>query len=123
MKRTIFILILLFTTVVSSQVSEKEKIERACLNYIEGFYDGDTLKLKESLQPNLYKFGFFKDKDSENYRKVPNMTYDAAMQYATNVKAKNNFAKEEAPKEVTVLDIGNTIAAAKVVAWWGIDYI
>ena len=27
------------------------------------------------------------------------------------------------PKKVEILDIGNSIASAKVSAWWGIDYI
>ena len=36
---------------------------------------------------------------------------------------KKSFAKPDAPKKVEVLDIGNTIASAKVTAWWGIDYV
>ena len=37
------------------------------MNYIEGFYKGDESKLKESLQPTLNKFGFWKNKDSGEY--------------------------------------------------------
>ena len=37
--------------------------------------------------------------------------------------AKKDFAKSVSPKKVEVLDIGATIASAKVTAWWGIDYI
>ena len=36
---------------------------------------------------------------------------------------KKSFAKPDAPKKVEVLDIGNTIASAKLTAWWGIDYV
>ena len=34
-----------------------------------------------------------------------------------------NFAKKDAPKKIEVLDLGNSIASAKITAWWGIDYI
>jgi hypothetical protein len=51
------------------------------------------------------------------------MTYREALNYAKNVSEKKNFAKADAPKKVEVLDIMNTIAAAKVTAWWGVDYI
>jgi hypothetical protein len=42
MKKLIFLLLLLFSVVKFSSAQEKEKVERACLNYIEGFYEGDT---------------------------------------------------------------------------------
>ena len=45
----------------------KQKIERACLDYIEGFYEGDTSKLIQSLKPSLYKFGYWKNKNSGVY--------------------------------------------------------
>tara|TARA_R100000935_G_scaffold27288_2_gene47461 strand:+ start:40273 stop:40737 length:465 start_codon:yes stop_codon:yes gene_type:complete len=125
MKKLAFIILLLITkTVGFSQVSlEEKKVVRACLNYLEGFYEGDTAKLEQSLQPNLYKFGFMKNRDDKDYRQVPNMTYEAALDFAKNVKEKKNFAKADAPKIVEVLDIANTIAATKVTAWWGIDYV
>ena len=44
MKKLIFSLVLLATAKFSF-AQEKESIERACLNYIEGFYEGDTTKL------------------------------------------------------------------------------
>ncbi|NNK81307.1 MAG: hypothetical protein HKO93_07400, partial [Flavobacteriales bacterium] len=33
------------------------------------------------------------------------------------------FPDDAAPMEVEVLDVMNHIAAAKVTAWWGYDYI
>jgi len=106
-----------------AQISDKEGVEKACMNYIEGFYEGDTSKLEASLQPTLNKFGFWKNKDTNTYRQVAHMSYDQALAYAKNVLEKKEFPKPEAPKEVLVLDIGNNIASAKVTAWWGIDYI
>lgn len=119
-----FLLILTMTfTCFSQNTSEEKKVERACLNYLEGFYEGDTAKLQQSLQPKLYKFGFMKNRDGKGYRQVAPMTYEAALDFAKNVKEKKKFASADAPKKVQVLDVGNSIAAAKVTAWWGIDYL
>ncbi|HLG39723.1 MAG TPA: nuclear transport factor 2 family protein [Chitinophagaceae bacterium] len=118
---TLFLLVCL--VVKFSAAQEKEKVEKACLNYIEGFYEGDTAKLIASLKPSLYKFGYWKNKNTGNYDPDGQMTYRQALDYAKGVMAKKNFAKPDAPKKVEILDIMNTIASAKVTAWWGVDYI
>jgi hypothetical protein len=121
--RKIIILLLLCSAAKFSTAQEKEKIEKACLNYIEGFYEGDTTKLIASLKPSLYKFGYWKNKNTGIYEPDEQMTYRQALDYAKGVMAKKSFVKADAPKKVEVLDVMNTIAAAKVTAWWGIDYI
>ena len=122
MKKLIFLL-LAFITVNYLSAQEKEKVERACLNYIEGFYEGDTTKLIASLKPSLHKLGYWKNKNTGVYDFDGQMTYREALDYAKNVLTKKSFAKSDSPKIVEVLDIGNTIASAKVTAWWGIDYV
>ncbi|HMU45915.1 MAG TPA: nuclear transport factor 2 family protein [Chitinophagaceae bacterium] len=122
MKKIITVLVL-FILVKPIAAQEKEKIERACLNYIEGFYEGDTVKLIASLKPTLYKIGYWKNKNTGIYDFDGQMTWRQALDYAKRVFEKKNFAKSDAPKKVQVLDIGNSIASAKVTAWWGIDYV
>ncbi len=122
MKKLIFFL-LLFSVVKFSPAQEKEKVEKTCLNYIEGFYEGDTAKLIAALKPSLFKIGYWKNKNTGVYDFDGQMTFREALDYAKNVMAKKNFAKPDAPKKVEVLDIGFTIASAKVTAWWGIDYV
>ena len=102
---------------------DKENVERACLNYLEGFYEGDTTKLITALKPTLYKIGFWKNKTTGVYDFDGQMSYRQALNYAKNVLDKKHFAEVDAPKKVEVLDIMKTTAAAKVTAWWGIDYI
>jgi hypothetical protein len=121
--KKIALLLLLVISVTTLMGQDKEKVERACLNYIEGFYEGDTTKLVASLKPSLYKFGYWKNKDTGKYDPDGQMTYRQALDYAKGVMAKKNFAKADAPKKVEVLDIMNSIASAKVTAWWGVDYI
>ena len=121
--KKLFFLLVFFAIAKFSSAQEKEKIERACWNYIEGFYEGDTTKLIAALKPSLFKYGYWKNKNTGNYDPDGQMTYRQALDYAKNVMEKKNFAKADAPKKVEVLDIMNTIASAKVTAWWGVDYI
>ena len=123
MKQTVTIFFLLLCTNQVIAQSSKEDVSKACLNYIEGFYEGDTVKLAKCLMPSLFKFGYWKDKTSGKYNSDGNMTYRQAMDYAKKVFEKKHFAKADAPRKVEVLDIQHTIASAKVTAWWGIDYI
>ena len=123
MKKLLLLIFLSATLKFSMAQDTKQKIERACLEYLEGFYEGDSTKLIRTLKPSLYKFGYWKNKTTGVYEADGNMTYRQALDYSKNVLAKKNFAKPDSPKKVEILDIGNTIASAKVSAWWGIDYI
>ncbi|MBK7938324.1 MAG: nuclear transport factor 2 family protein [Lewinellaceae bacterium] len=121
MKTMLFFLLCLLSLRANTQSAEQPAIERACLNYIEGFYEGDTAKLVSCLSPTLHKFGYFKDK-TEQYTGDA-MSYRQALDFAKGVLAKKRFAKPDAPKTVAILDVQEQIACAKVVAWWGMDYI
>lgn len=123
MKRIFLLLLISLFIKESNGQSEKQRIERACLDYLEGFYEGDTTKLIRSLKPELFKFGYWKNKETGKYDPDGNMTYRQALDYAKRVFEKKNFAKNDAPKKVEILDMMNTIASAKVTAWWGVDYI
>ena len=107
----------------SQPASDKEQIKRAGLDYVEGFYEGDTVKLIRSLKPSLYKIGFWKNEKTGKYDPDGRMTYRQALDYAKKVFDKKSFPKAGSPKKVEVLDILNTTAVAKVTAWWGMDYI
>lgn len=113
----------LLVSQIQAQTESQQLVERACLDYLEGFYEGDTTKLTRSLNPTLHKFGFWKNKESGEYEFDSYMSFDQAKAYANNVREKQRFAKADAPKKVEVLDIMNQIASAKVTAWWGTDYL
>jgi len=119
------ITLFLFSAIACNVRAQDNKvlIEKACMDYIEGFYEGDSVKLIRSLSPALFKFGYWQDKKTGKYAPDGNMTWQQAIDYAKRVFEKKKFAKADAPKKVEVLDIMNTIAAAKVTAWWGVDYL
>ncbi|HPH86419.1 MAG TPA: nuclear transport factor 2 family protein [Ferruginibacter sp.] len=110
-------------SIFATAQSDNDLINAACMNYIEGFYQGDTARLTKSLKPTLYKIGFWKDKNSGTYKPEGTMSYQQAIDYAKKVLASKHFAKPDAPKKVVLLDVDEAIAAAKVTAWWGVDYI
>ncbi|WP_179345274.1 nuclear transport factor 2 family protein [Winogradskyella ursingii] len=124
MKSILSIVLLSFCFLSFSQTSSDEELIKATLNnYIEGFYQGDTLKLQSALKPKLYKFGYWKNKDTGAYEFSNQMTYDRAIAYAKNVLEKKQQKGSDVIRKIEILDVGNHIAAGKVTAWWGIDYM
>lgn len=126
MKKKITLLAVFCVNVIYAQAQinqDSVRIVQACKNYIEGFYQGDTLKIKSSLRPSLTKFGYFKNRQTGKFEGDGYMTYEQAMKYAESVSAKKRFPKPDAPQIVKVLDISYHTAAAKITAWWGTDYL
>lgn len=124
MKKVILLLLLTVTAqwAMGQQSAEVKAVERAGLDYLEGFYEGDTAKLKRSLSPGLLKFGYFKSRSSSTYDSEGQMTYQEAIDYALNVKAKGRERKVPAGS-MEVFEVAEHIASAKVKAWWGFDYL
>ena len=101
---------------------EREAVRRAVLDYVEGFYEGDTAKLVRALRPELYKYGFSRPRDSTTYRGMQ-MTHAQALAFARRVREGKQSTPANAPKVVELLDVQDQTAAAKLTAWWGLDYL
>lgn len=106
-------------TPVNSTV--RAAVARTALDYVDGFYQGDTAKLQRALDPTLSKFGMWRD--STGKWSGERMTYDQAIAYARQVKARGRPVPAAWPREAKVLEAGERIAVAKVRAWWGFDYL
>ncbi|MGH7713232.1 MAG: nuclear transport factor 2 family protein, partial [Gemmatimonadaceae bacterium] len=107
----------------AAQTSQDQAdVRRAVLDYVEGFYEGDTAKLVRSIRPEVYKYGFWRHRDSTSYA-GEQMTWSEIIGYAKNVKANNRQAPASAPKEVALLEVLDQTASAKLTASWGIDYL
>ena len=111
------------TVTSAATKSDHMGAKKAGWGYIEGFYQGDASKLKSALMPKMFKYGYGYNKKTGEYRNGGQMTFERAIAYANRVKETKNFAKPDAPRKVEVLDVMNRIAAIKVTAWWGIDYM
>jgi hypothetical protein len=107
----------------SAQASvERAAVERAVLDYVEGFYEGDTAKLVRSIRPEVTKYGFYVPRDSTRYVGEA-MPWPEFLSYARSIKERNRPAPDNAPKRVEIFDIQDQTASAKLTAWWGTDYL
>ncbi|MEP7001290.1 MAG: nuclear transport factor 2 family protein [bacterium] len=101
---------------------DRDGVRRAVLDYVEGFYEGDTAKLVRGIRPEVYKYGFdwmAKEKKYVGER----MTWDEILDYARRFKARGRPTAATAPKQVDLLDVQDQTASAKLTAWWGTDYV
>jgi len=115
------VLALLPTSAAAQSAEDRLAVERAALDYIEGFYEGDTTKLFRSVSPNVLKFGFYRAEDGSWARS--DMPWPAFAAFAAGVRAGRNRPPANAPKRVQIYDVQARIAAVRVDAWWGMDYL
>ena len=101
---------------------DREGVRRAVLDYVEGFYEGDTTKLVRSVHPAVQKFGFYVPRDSTRYVGEA-MPWTEFLGYARRVRERGTPAPATAPKEVAVFDVQDQTASAKLTASWGTDYL
>ena len=101
---------------------DRAAVTAAALDYLEGFYEGDTARLVRSVRPEVAKYGFDWVKDKSHYE-GERMSWEEILGYARRFKANNRTTPATAPKKVELLDVLDQTAAAKVTAWWGTDYL
>jgi len=97
-------------------------VRRAVLDYVEGFYEGDTVKLARSVRSDVAKMGFSRHRDSTNYA-AETMPFSEFLAYAGRVRARNRPAPATARKEIVIYDVQSVTASAKLTAFWGTDYL
>jgi hypothetical protein len=113
-------LLAISTGVFAQAAGDRANVERAALDYLEGFYEGSTVKIRRSVHPDVYKFGFYLE--DGKYASEP-MSFEEMLVYASGVKESGNYPDKNAPKHVDVLDVLDQTAVVKVHAWWGSDYM
>jgi len=113
-------LLTLSTSVLAQTAADRVDVERAALDYLEGFYEGSTDKIRRSVHPDVHKFGFYIE--DGNYESEP-MSFEEMLVYANGVKESGNFPDKNTPKRVDILDVLDQTAVVKVHAWWGSDYM
>lgn len=106
----------------AQQSAERDAVRRAALDYLEGFYEGDSTKLVRSVRPDVRKVGYYKAREATTFQ-AEEMPFAEIIAYANNFRKNGRSTPATAPREVTVGEVNDQIATAKVVAWWGIDYL
>ncbi len=109
-------------SVQAQQDADHEAVYNAVLDYVEGIYNVQPERIERSVHPELRKLGFFRPSADGPYRPgtMP-MTFDQLVNLAANWN-KNGQVPEDAPKEITIYEVLDRTASAKLTAHWGIDY-
>jgi hypothetical protein len=108
---------------LTARAQDTAGVRAAVLDYVEGFYTGDSTRLVRSVRPDVYKYGFYRHRDSTIYR-GSQMTWEGFHRYANGVKARGGRgAPPNAPKVIDIYEVLDQTASAKLTAWWGIDYL
>lgn len=115
-----FLIICFFvaSTVFAQTAEDRKGIEKAILNYVDAFYEADTTKAYESIAKDLAKRGYYVRNNEVVEAK---MTFEQLVRLAQRWKNTQTIT-DATPKKITVLDVLDKIASAKVEAQWGIDY-
>lgn len=101
---------------------DREAVRLAVLDYVEGFYEGDTTRLVRSVWPEVRKYGYWRAKPEADYAGEA-MPFAEFMSYANRVKSGRSKTPAGAPKDIVVYDVQDQTASAKLTAWWGTDYL
>jgi phosphohistidine phosphatase SixA len=102
--------------------ADSAAVRRAVLDYVEGFYEGDSTKFVRSVRPDVFKYGFWRQRDSTSYQ-GEQMKFAEFHAFANQVKASGRKAPPTTRKDVTLFDVQNQTASAKLTAYWGTDYL
>jgi hypothetical protein len=103
--------------------ADVQAVRRAALDYVEGFYEGDSTKHLRSIRPEVYKFGFWRPADSTSFQPGEQMTWPAFFNYTRRVRETGRRTPATAVKQVTIYEVLDQTASAKVTASWGVDYL
>src|SRR6184192_2628019 len=111
-----------FASIVHAQSpADAAAIKQTSLDYIEGWYEGNSERMERALHPELAKRIVTTDAQSGKSR----FGQMSALTLINNVKAGGgkNTPKEQQQKDVTILDIFQNAACVKIVASTWIDYL
>ena len=104
-----------------AQGGDRAAVRRAVLDYVEGFYEGDTAKLLRSVWPQVRKYGY--GSRPGGYEGQAMAFPGGFVDYANGVRTGRYKTPPNARKDVTVYDVQDQTASAKLDAWWGTDYL
>lgn len=119
-----FVLILLFLAFVSKAhaqaPADAAAIKQTALDYIEGWYEGNSERMERALHPELAKRIVRTNK--EGMSQFSQMSAMSLVQ-GTRRGGGKETPKEKQQKDVTILDVFENAASVKVVASDWVDYL
>ncbi len=100
---------------------ENDAIKKTALDYIEGWYTGDAVRMERALHPELAKRMI--STDAKTGRSQFNHMGAMTLVQRTREGIGKKIPQDRQSKEVTILDRYNSAAVVKIVASDWIDYL
>ena len=100
---------------------DSSAIRTTALNYIEGWYTGDAARMESALHPDLAK-RIVRTDPSTGQSQIQSMTA-AMLVGSTRAGGGSRTPEQRRQKDVTILDIYQNAAVAKVIASDWVDYL
>ena len=100
--------------------ADKAAIKQTALDYIEGWYEGDAERMERALHPELAKR--IVRTNPQGQSRLDQMSAMSLVQGTRRAYGKQT-PKEKQQKDVTILDVFENAACAKVVAADWVDYL
>jgi hypothetical protein len=107
----------------AEQANDRAAVRRAVLDYVEGFYEGDSTKLLRSMWPEVRKYGYSRSPTDGSFRGMAMAFPSGFMRFAAGVREGRTKTPPNAPKQIVIFDVADQTASAKLTAYWGIDYL
>ena len=114
------VLLFALPAVAQDKADPRAGIQKACLDYVEGWYEGDATRMERALHPDLAKRIVRSGPNGKS-----NLQQMSAMGLVQGVRAGygKQTPKEKQQKDVTVLDVFENAATAKIIASDWVDYL
>jgi len=104
----------------SLAVADSSGIRQAALDYIEGYYEGDGARMERALHPELAKRIV---RTNEQGRSQLGQMSAMSLVLGTRAGGGKDIPAAERRKDVTILDIYQNAASAKIYASGWVDYL
>lgn len=121
----LLIILSISTGVFAQQASSSEdekKVRAAVLDYVEGVYEADTTRIHRSVHPTLVKRGTSLNRQTGEYSEFMEMNFQQLVNLTKDWNKDGTRANSESIKDISIYDVQDKTATAKVVAAWGTDY-
>jgi hypothetical protein len=104
---------------------DREAVRRAVLDYVEGFYQGDSTRLRRSVWPDVRKYGYMRRQTGGvvRYQGIALRFPEEFMRVAADMGSGRDAIPADAPRDITLFDVQDQTASAKLRAVWGTDYL
>jgi hypothetical protein len=104
----------------SGSEADRAAIKQTALDYIEGWYEGDAERMERALHPELAKR--IVRTNPQGQSRLDQMSAMSLVQGTRRAYGKQT-PKEKQQKDVTILDVFENAACAKVIASDWVDYL